>query len=105
MHANSVRCEFRLDQVQPKEDEFDFSKPDHLVEQAKKLGLKLFVLVGFNYAPRWFPDDWRAVNDVGSNSVVLNYEHPAVRRAYSQLHCSGHGSIQDQHSHRRLDPR
>jgi hypothetical protein len=72
MHANSVRCEFVWDQVQPKEDEFDFSKPDHLVRQAKKLGLKLFVLIGFNYAPRWFP-----------NSVVLNYEHPAARRAYS----------------------
>jgi hypothetical protein len=83
MYANSVRCEFVWNQVQPKENEFDFSKPDHLVEQAEKLGLKLFVLIGFQYAPEWFPNEWKAINDVGSNSVVLNYEHPAARRAYT----------------------
>src|SRR5216117_1657085 len=46
MHANSVRCEFVWNQVEPKEDVYDFSKPQHLVEQAEKLGLKLFVLIG-----------------------------------------------------------
>src|SRR5881396_2605949 len=83
MYANSVRCEFVWNQVEPKEDVYDFSKPKHLVEQAEKLGLKLFVLIGFNYAPDWFTNDWRAINDVGSTSFVVNYEHPAVRRAYS----------------------
>ena len=83
MYANSVRCEFVWNQVEPKEDVYDFSKPQHLVDQAEKLGLKLFVLIGFNYAPDWFTNDWRAINDVGSTSFVVNYEHPAVRRAYS----------------------
>src|SRR6266487_6385701 len=55
MYANSVRCEFVWDQVQPKENVYDWCKPDHLVQQAEKLGLKLFVLIGFNYAPGWFP--------------------------------------------------
>src|SRR5207247_7205958 len=76
IYANSVRCEFVWNQVEPQAGVFDWTKPDHLVDQAEKLGLKLFILIGFQYAPDWFTNDWKAVNDRGSNSVVLNYEHP-----------------------------
>ena len=83
MHANSVRLEMVWNVVENPRGVFDWSKPDHLVAKADELGLKLFVLIGFQYAPDWFPDDWKAVNDQGSNSVVLNYEHPQARLAYS----------------------
>jgi hypothetical protein len=83
LHANSVRCEIVWNQVEKTPGVFDWSKPDHLVAQAEALGLKLFVLIGFNYAPDWFPVDWRAVGSDGLPSVVLNYEHPEVRQAYS----------------------
>jgi hypothetical protein len=92
MHANSVRCEFVWSQVEIADDEYDWSKPDHLVAQAEALGLKLFVIIGFQYPPSWFPKEWRGINDrvltsnIESNylSDVVNYEHPEARRVYQQ---------------------
>jgi hypothetical protein len=84
-HANSVRCEMVWNEVERSPGVFDWSRPDALVATAEKLDLKLFVLIGFQYAPQWFPDDWKAKNNVGSNSVVLNYEHPEVRTVYSNF--------------------
>jgi hypothetical protein len=83
MHANSVRAEFVWNTVEIAPSVFDWSKPDFLVAKAEELGLKLFVLIGFQYAPTWFPNDWKATNDAGAVSVVLNYEHPGVRQVYS----------------------
>ncbi len=53
------------------------------MSKAGELGLRLFVLIGFQYAPSWVPEDWKAVNDADERSVVLNYEHPEARQAYS----------------------
>src|SRR5215510_15864097 len=83
MYCNSVRAEMVWNEIENPQGVLDWSKPDYLVAKAEELGLKLFVLVGFNYAPSWFPEDWKAVNDQGSNSVVLSYENPDARRAYS----------------------
>ncbi|HYV27748.1 MAG TPA: beta-galactosidase, partial [Candidatus Eisenbacteria bacterium] len=91
MHATSVRCEMVWGEIEIAEGKYDWSKPDHLVDQAEKLGLKLFILIGFQYPPAWFPKAWRGINDrildsnVESNylSDVLNYEHPDARRIYS----------------------
>ncbi len=83
LHVNSVRLEMVWNVIENPRGVFNWSKPDHLLAKADELGLKLFVLIGFQYAPDWFPDDWKAINDQGSNSVVLNYEHPQARLAYS----------------------
>jgi hypothetical protein len=83
MYANSVRAEMVWNVVENPQGVFDWSKPDYLVAKAEELGLKLFILVGFNYAPDWFPEDWKAVNNEGGRAVVVNYEHPSVRLAYS----------------------
>jgi hypothetical protein len=83
LHANSLRVEFVWNQLEQSPGVFDWSKSDYLVAKAEELGLRLFVLIGFQYAPGWFPDAWRAVNNQGAPSVVLNYEHPEARRAYS----------------------
>jgi hypothetical protein len=81
LHANSVRCEFVWNQIETSPGVFDWSKPDHLVAKAEELGLRLFVLIGFQYAPNWFPDEWKAINAQGDRSLILNYEHPEARRA------------------------
>ena len=83
MHANSLRVEMVWNVVETAPGVFDWSKPDYLVAKAEELGLRLFVLIGFQYAPDWFPNDWKAVNDQGGTSVVVNYEHPQARLAYS----------------------
>ncbi len=92
MHANSVRAEFVWNTLETSPGVYDWSKPDFLVSKARELGLRLFVLIGFQYAPGWFPDDWKAINDhwQATNgaqrvSVVLNYEHPQARAAYSNF--------------------
>jgi hypothetical protein len=71
MYANSVRCEFVWGEVEVKENQQDWSKPDHLVAQAEKLGFKLFVIIGFQYPPAWFPAEWRGINDQGLTPDVL----------------------------------
>lgn len=83
MYANSVRLEFVWNQVEAVEGQYDWSKPDFLVGLAEKLGLRLFVLIGFNYAPSWFPESWKSTRDDLATSNVVNYEHPKVRTAYS----------------------
>lgn len=91
MYANSVRCEFVWSQIETREGQYDWSKPDHLVAQAEALGLKLFVIIGFQYPPPWFPKQWRGINDRYLSSKleadylsdVLNYEHPEARRVYA----------------------
>ncbi len=83
MHVNSIRCEMVWNVVETNQGVFDWSKPDHLVAKAEELGFKLFVLIGFQYAPSWFPTNWLAVNDQGTNSVVLSYENPDARAACS----------------------
>jgi hypothetical protein len=72
IYANSVRCEFVWGEVQTGPAAWDWSKPDHLVEQAEKLGLKLFVIIGFQYPPKWFPPEWRNINEQGLTAEVLD---------------------------------
>jgi GH35 family endo-1,4-beta-xylanase len=85
MYANSVRAEMVWNQVETSPGHFEWTQADFLVQKADELGLKLFVLIGFQYAPSWFPEEWKAVNSQGSNSVVLAYEHPEARRAYTNF--------------------
>ncbi|HTL17663.1 MAG TPA: beta-galactosidase, partial [Patescibacteria group bacterium] len=83
IYANSVRAEFVWNEVERTQGLFDWSKPDYMVAKAEQLGLKLFILVGFQYAPNWFPEEWKAVNSDGQRSVVLSYENPSARAACS----------------------
>lgn len=71
MHANSVRCEFVWSQVQTGPQEWDWQRSDHLVATAEKLGLRLFVIIGFQYPPAWFPPEWRGINNLGLTPDVL----------------------------------
>lgn len=92
LRANSVRCEFVWSQLQVASNRWDWTKSDLLVAEAERLGLRLFVIIGFQYPPAWFPAEWQGVNDriltePGNTnewrSDVLNYEHPEARLAYS----------------------
>ena len=53
------------------------------MDQAEKLGLKLFILIGFQYPPAWFHPEWRGINNEGTISDVLNYEHPEAQKRYT----------------------
>lgn len=85
IYATSVRCELVWSQVQRGPTDYDWSRADFLVKRAEELGLRLFVLIGFQYPPEWFPAEWHGLNDRGDRSDVLNYEHPEARRAYTNF--------------------
>lgn len=84
LHANSVRVDLAWRELEPREGVYDWTKPDHLVRKARELGLRLFVLIGYQYPPDWFPAEWRGLNVRGEISNVLNYQHPEARRAYAR---------------------
>jgi hypothetical protein len=85
MYCNSVRAEMVWSQVEPQDGVFDWQRPDALVAAAEELGLKLFVLIGFQYPPYWFPAEWRATDERGGQSEMLIYEHPEARRIYTRF--------------------
>jgi hypothetical protein len=72
MHANSVRAEFTWGQVEIAPNQFDWTRPDYLVQRAEALGLKLFIIIGYQYPPSWFPPSWRGSNNLGLREDVLN---------------------------------
>ena len=51
MRANSVRAELTWGQFQVAPNQYDWTRADHLVSQAEQLGLKLFVIIGYQYPP------------------------------------------------------
>ncbi len=87
MYANSVRCEIVWGEVQtgPGDTDYDWRKPDKLVEEAEQLGLKLFILIGFQYPPAWFPKEWRGINSSGLTPEVM--QHLATNTPATALSC------------------
>ncbi|MBA3002740.1 MAG: hypothetical protein FP813_02630, partial [Desulfurivibrio sp.] len=53
-HANSLRVELVWESVEPQEGVFRWDQADHLIRKAEQLGLKLFILIGYQYPPSWF---------------------------------------------------
>jgi len=84
LRANSVRVEMTWGQVEIGPDQYDWTKPDHLVRKAEELGLKLFVIIGYQYPPAWFPAERRGINNLGLISDVINYEDPEARAVYQR---------------------
>jgi len=93
MHANSLRVEFTWSQVETNEGQYIFTHTDHLVNKAEELGLKLFVLIGYQYPPGWFkagyPErmatHWDPYTNGGefAESEILNYNNPDAMNSYA----------------------
>ena len=85
--ANSLRVEFVWEEIEGAEGKFDFSRADHLVHRAEELGLKLFILIGYQYPPTWlaqkYPDT--IARTTTAPSTILNYNHPQAKAAYSRF--------------------
>src|SRR3989442_10560200 len=71
MYANSVRCELVWSEIETSDGVYDWRKPDYLMAEAEKLGLKLFILIGFQYPPAWFPKEWHGINYLGLTPEVM----------------------------------
>ncbi|MFH0879005.1 MAG: beta-galactosidase [Lentisphaerota bacterium] len=91
MYVNSLRVEFTWGEVEQTEGAYNFTNTDYLVSRAEEMGLKLFVLIGYQYPPGWvsanYPDRMARHYDTTitnyGQSAILNYNHPAAQSTYS----------------------
>ena len=85
--ANSLRVEFVWEGIEAKEGVYDWSRTDYLVRRAGELGLRLFVLIGYQYPPSWFiaayPDAMARTSS--GPAPILNYNHPRAKEAYARF--------------------
>ncbi|NIP94053.1 MAG: hypothetical protein GWO24_11600, partial [Akkermansiaceae bacterium] len=59
MRANSVRAELVWGELEVADNVYDWTRADFLIETAERMGLKLFLLIGYQYPPNWFPAEHR----------------------------------------------
>jgi hypothetical protein len=86
-HANSLRVELVWESVEPREGVYRWDQADHLVKKAEQLGLKLFILIGYQYPPSWFAAQYpeAMARTVSGPSPLLNYSHPRAREAFARF--------------------
>lgn len=84
-HANSLRVELVWESVEPAEGVFRWDQADHLVRKAEQLGLKLFVLIGYQYPPSWFVANYpdAMARTATGPSPLLNYSHPHAKKSFA----------------------
>jgi len=86
-HANSLRVELVWESVEPQEGVYRWDQTDHLVKKAEQLGLKLFILIGYQYPPSWFAAHHpKAMARTASGpSPLLNYSHPQAKESFARF--------------------
>jgi len=86
-HANSLRVELVWESVEPAEGVYRWDQADHLVKKAEALGLKLFILIGYQYPPSWFVANYpqAMARTVSGPSPLLNYSHPQAKEAFARF--------------------
>lgn len=85
--ANSLRVELVWEGIETAEGQFDFSRADYLVRRAEELGLKLFILIGYQYPPAWLVQNHpeTLARTINGPSTILNYNHPEAKAAYRRF--------------------
>ncbi|MFA6498462.1 MAG: beta-galactosidase [Desulfurivibrionaceae bacterium] len=86
-HANSLRVELVWESVEPLEGVYRWDQADHLVRKAETLGLKLFILIGYQYPPSWFVTHYpqAMARTATGPSPLLNYSHPQAQEAFARF--------------------
>jgi hypothetical protein len=94
MGANSVRIDIVWQHAE--EDgpgQFKWENYDYFINACEQRGLRIFALVGYQWPPNWFPDEWYTMHPPEWDgegiyhperwqSDIINYEHPGARAAY-----------------------
>jgi photosystem II stability/assembly factor-like uncharacterized protein len=94
MGANSVRIDIVWQHAE--EDgpgQFKWENYDYFINACEQRGLRIFALVGYQWPPNWFPDEWYTQHPPEFDSEglyhperwqsdIINFEHPDARAAY-----------------------
>ena len=96
MGANSIRVDFVWQHIEEDGDnQWKWSNYDYLVEAAEARGIRIFALIGYQWPPNWFPDEWYTQHPPEYDasgiyhserwpSDIINYEHPQARAQYME---------------------
>ena len=96
MGANSIRVDFVWQHIEEDGDnQFKWSNYDYLVQAAEKRNIRIFALIGYQWPPNWFPDEWYTKHPPAFDSEgiyhtnrwqsdIINYEHPEARAQYAE---------------------
>ena len=91
MGANSIRVDFVWQHIEEDGDnQWKWENYDYLVQAAEARGLRIFALIGYQWPPNWFPNEWYTMHPPGDDpegiyhanrwqSDIINYEHPDAR--------------------------
>ena len=96
MGANSIRVDFVWKHVEQNGDnQFEWENYDYLIQAAEARGIRIFALIGYQWPPDWFPDEWYTQHPPEFDasgiyhpdrwaSDIINYEHPQARAQYAE---------------------
>ena len=95
--GNSIRVDFVWQHIEEKGDNiWSWDNYDYLLQACEARNIRVFALVGYQWPPGWFPDDWYTMHPPGYDtewiyhtnrwqSDIIGYETPAARAQYSNF--------------------
>jgi outer membrane protein assembly factor BamB len=96
MGANSIRIDIVWQHAEEKGDnQWSWGNYDLLVQECEKRDIRIFALIGYQWPPNWFPDDWYTMHPPETDSEgiyhptrwqsdIIGYETPAARAQYAE---------------------
>jgi outer membrane protein assembly factor BamB len=96
-HVNSIRVDFVWKHIEENGDNvFNWANYDYLLEAAARHNIRVFALIGYQWPPDWFPDEWYTMHPPGYDwegkyhetpwkSDIINFEHPEARKQYTEF--------------------
>jgi hypothetical protein len=96
MGANSVRIDIVWQHAEEAGDnQWSWANYDFLVQECEKRDLRMFALIGYQWPPNWFPDEWYTQHPPAKDSEgivhtnrwqsdIIGYETPQARAQYAE---------------------
>ena len=97
MGANSIRIDMVWQHIEEDGDnEWSWDNYDYLLQECEKRDIRVFALIGYQWPPNWFPDEWYTMHPPETDSEgivhtnrwqsdIINYEHPSARAQYAEF--------------------
>jgi outer membrane protein assembly factor BamB/photosystem II stability/assembly factor-like uncharacterized protein len=96
MGVNSVRIDIVWQHAEEEGDNiFNWENYDYFIQACEERGIRIFALIGYQWPPNWFPDEWYTMHPPETDaegiyhperwqSDIINYEHPEARAQYAE---------------------
>ena len=96
MGVNSVRIDMVWKEIEKAGDnQFDWAKYDYFMNACEERGIRIFALIGYQWPPDWFPDEWYTMHppEIDAEGIehtnrwqsdIINFEHPDARAQYAE---------------------